>query len=1015
MNLRKIIKIFLLLSLFLFFFKKSVLAQNNSFITIVNPIRGEEFWNSTPGLLLEQAKLQEKTVTNAGLSATWLLRSDAFTSPSFANFFRNLPQEQEIGIFLEVLPKLAESVSVAYPTGGIFWHDANKIFLSGYKPEDRIKLIDGVFLKFKEVFGYYPKSVGAWHIDAYSSEYMREKYGVTGVLICADQFGTDSYQIWGGWWGVPFYPSKFNILSPAQSLKNKLDAVIFWWAARDPKLGYGGSVVESTYSVQANDYLLHGLGINYFKKLLDDYLKNPKNQFGQITIGLENDNDWAKIGNEFQLQIEEVERREKEENVLVKTMSGFSDWYKETFKNLSPEHFVGNWYQSIYLRTNVIKKDNQNYLLDLRVYNEKWPEANLLTANPWPSLSLNNPYKVDTVRFTENKKIELPSDISLKKIISQFGQQKIPFKINGFLLVIFYILLVVIIFLRKNLLLSLLILLGTICLSLPMVKSGLVYPYGMGFWGPNGHDGIWHVALINELSRFSLHHPLFSGVTLTNYHFGFDFLVAVIHLISRIPVVNLYFQVLPPIMAILLGVLTYKVVKSFTNSEKSAWWATFFVYFGGSWGWLVGLLRDGKVGGESVFWANQSISTFINPPYALSLIFILTALLLLKKYLEKSSFKNLILCSIFFGILLQIKVYAGIIALGSLAIVFLVSLLRKERWREMGKLFGFSLIISLVTFLPFNLKASSLLIFSPLWFSRTMLAFGDRLGWFKLENARITYFQSGQYLKWFLAEGLAVFIFIFGNIGTRVLGLIMVKNFLKNIKNLSWWQGFLLSSLFISLLMPLLFVQKGNPWNTIQFFYYFQFFLAILAGMAMGQWWEVSSTRKSKTVVMGLISFLIILLTLPTTIITLKESYLPSRPPSRISFEELEALAFLRLQPNGIVLSYPYNRTWREKFSEPKSLYAYETTGYISALSEKPSYLADEMNLEISQYDYLPRREEVQRFFVTNDISFARELIKREKISYLYLVKGQKINLGQGDVNANKIFENGEVVIYKIN
>ena len=215
--------------------------------------------------------------------------------------------------------------------------------------------------------------------------------------------------------------------------------------------------------------------------------------------------------------------------------------------------------------------------------------------------------------------------------------------------------------------------------------------------------------------------------------------------------------------------------------------------------------------------------------------------------------------------------------------------------------------------------------------------------------------------------------------------------------------------------MPLLFIQKGNPWNTIQFFYYFQFFLAILAGMALGQWWEVSSTRKSKTVVMGLVSFLIILLTLPTTIITLKENYLSSRPPSRISFEELEVLAFLRSQPNGIVLSYPYDKAWREKFSEPKPLYAYETTGYISALSGQPSYLADEMNLEISQYNYLPRREEVQRFFVTNDISFARELIKREKISYLYLVKGQKINLGQGDINANKIFENGEVVIYKIN
>ncbi|MGB9637336.1 MAG: hypothetical protein ACPLY7_00880, partial [Microgenomates group bacterium] len=219
---------------------------------------------------------------------------------------------------------------------------------------------------------------------------------------------------------------------------------------------------------------------------------------------------------------------------------------------------------------------------------------------------------------------------------------------------------------KKNLKTILLVIFGSVSWSLTMAKSGLVYPYGMGFWGPNGHDGIWHIALIEQLSKFSFDNPVLAGAKLTNYHFGFDFLAAIIHLITRIPVINLYFQILPPIMAILIGILTYRFVEKWSGSKKSAWWATFFVYFGGSWGWLVSIIKTGKVGGESMFWANQAISTLINPPYALSLVIMLFGLIKLLDYLKTPNRKNLVICAVLFGVLIQIKVYAGIIALGSL-------------------------------------------------------------------------------------------------------------------------------------------------------------------------------------------------------------------------------------------------------------------------------------------------------------------------------------------------------------
>ena len=81
-----------------------------------------------------------------------------------------------------------------------------------------------------------------------------------------------------------------------------------------------------------------------------------------------------------------------------------------------------------------------------------------------------------------------------------------------------------------------LIILGSISWCLTMVKSGFVYPFGMGFWGPNGHDGIWHISLANSLARGSWDIPVFAGESLMNYHVGFDLILAIVHKLTLIPI-----------------------------------------------------------------------------------------------------------------------------------------------------------------------------------------------------------------------------------------------------------------------------------------------------------------------------------------------------------------------------------------------------------------------------------------------------------------------------------------------
>src|SRR5260221_7041140 len=305
--------------------------------------------------------------------------------------------------------------------------------------------------------------------------------------------------------------------------------------------------------------------------------------------------------------------------------------------------------------------------------------------------------------------------------------------------------------LKQYLIVSLLLVGGTISWSITMVKSGLLYPFGMGFWGANGHDGIWHIALINSLARGSLQMPTIAGESIKNYHLGFDLLLAFIHNAIRISTVNLYFQILPPVLAFLIGLSCYKFVYEMTKSVRASLWATFFVYFGGEASWIIGR-------GESTFWSQQSISTLINPPFALSLIFIFTGLYFLLK-------TKPILAILFFGILLETKAYAGVLILGSLMLAGIWEYLREKKF-DILKIFFGSTILSLFLFVLLNRGSENVFVFQPFWFLQTLFNL-DRFSVPRLASAITNYNFAHNFLKLFPAYIFAFIVFCVGNIWTR--------------------------------------------------------------------------------------------------------------------------------------------------------------------------------------------------------------------------------------------------------
>lgn len=353
--------------------------DKNCYLTIVNPVRGRDLWLNKSIKSLEE---QYKAITQRNFSATWLLQYDILEDEEVVSFFKNnLKKNQELGIFLEVSPNLCKVSRVVYPPL-VAWYEPQAVFLSGYSREERKKLIKSVFNKFKEKFGKYPNSVGAWWIDSYSLEFMKRKYGIKTVLIAANQQKTDNYTIWGHWWGIPYYPSLANILVPGLGSKDGLDILIIQWAQRDLTKSYGEGGKFSNYSLQANDYLQKKLDTSYFKRLVGYYL-NGDAKITQITVGLETGIESVKAFSEFLNQLDFLKEIRGLKSV---TMENFYNDYRNLYPK-NPEKIILKDGKSEWILTPEERKNE--YLKEKLIYQR--------------NLSFSDYFLADKSRFLERK------------------------------------------------------------------------------------------------------------------------------------------------------------------------------------------------------------------------------------------------------------------------------------------------------------------------------------------------------------------------------------------------------------------------------------------------------------------------------------------------------------------------------------------------------------------------------------------------------------------------------------
>lgn len=539
---------------------------------------------------------------------------------------------------------------------------------------------------------------------------------------------------------------------------------------------------------------------------------------------------------------------------------------------------------------------------------------------------------------------------------------------------------------NKRIIIGFLLIIGTIIFSLPIIRSGLVTKYGLSFWGANAHDGLWHLSLINHLKNpFNIELPIFPGFKLINYHPFYNILIAFIAFVSKIPSNLLVFQIFPLISSFIILYLSYQIATKITKNYLAGLFFAFLTIFATSFGWLISLLRDGQLYGESMFWAMQSFSTQINPPYTLSLIFLL---LLINETLKKKS--NTYIIALILLLSPITKAY-------SIVPVFIIAFFHFLNKKQLKYFFVFS-FFALLLFLQFNSSSSSLMVYKPFWFLHTMVETTDRFYLPKIVSIIYALKDSPSFSpKLLVINIILLFVFILGNYSWRVFAFF-------EIKNKKYLPYFL--SIIICTLIPLFFVQKGTAWNTIQFLYYALFLSNLLL--------TIYIFKNIKKPLFKILLFTIIITSIIGNVGNLK-NYLGNPPPTSISLLELDALNFLKQQEKGIVLTPLYDPYLKKRYDKtPIPLYAYETTSYVSALSQQQVFLEDEMNLTIIRDNWQERKSAIKDFFDQQNPYIDRNFLLQNNIRYIYLPRIFNFSFDNIDTYLDIIFQNEEIEIIKV-
>ena len=378
-------------------------------MNIVNFVRGIEPRRERD--LYTPVAKQIELMKSYDLPTTFLLQYDAMRREDFQGLFSENKNDEriEIGVWFENCRELIESVGLVWdgrPGYDWDWY-VHPGFLMGYTPKQREAIIDEVFRLYKELFGEYPKVAGSWLLDSHSMRYMAEKYGMKAFCVCREQWAVDAYSLWGGYYNGGYYPSKNNMLCPAQTKENQIDVPTFRMLGIDPIHCYQDKVFREILGIK-DCWTMEPAGPSgkssdamdwYFK----EYYTRPCLSHSHATTGQENSFGWERMEEGYLLQMEKLAKLRDEGGVSIQRLGDTGEDYKRAFEltppaalsalsDFSGQDYKSVWYSSRDYRANLFVHCGRLFFRDINKFDETYKERYLnASCDSWSALYDNLP------------------------------------------------------------------------------------------------------------------------------------------------------------------------------------------------------------------------------------------------------------------------------------------------------------------------------------------------------------------------------------------------------------------------------------------------------------------------------------------------------------------------------------------------------------------------------------------------------------------------------------------------
>lgn len=531
---------------------------------------------------------------------------------------------------------------------------------------------------------------------------------------------------------------------------------------------------------------------------------------------------------------------------------------------------------------------------------------------------------------------------------------------------------------------------------------------GYYFWGVHGRDAIWHLAIeAVSFKKIPFISPTFAGENLYSYNWLMDF---GLFLLSKmgIPAIISYFKLLPVVWFIVFTSLLTTFARKVRNNPVFVGLFLLMSYFAGSFSYLLTLYHSKTIKDSSTLLVQPILHSMSNLQYALSLLFFLALLILIKD--RKISLKQVLASGIVLFCMFGLKFYGGLMGLFLVSIDLLLKFFQNLQREKMRTFFTYVFyFLLLAIFVSFSV----LIFYNPFQSGKTGFPFGfapfalvhpiteapDQFYLQGMTDARYYLQQFRMGPRLFAIESLNLFIFLFFYLGTRFFGIIYIA-ILGVRRKLDTFDTVVVSTIFFSILLTVTLVQKGVWWNTIQFFFY-AIFLSTLYLTKL-----VQDLFSAKQKLFHTLAVVVILLSLPTSY-DLFWHFVNSRP-TYIPQEEIEALNFLKKQPQGVVLDEQFKMNTAAYAGKNFPLYGYGDSSHVAVLSGQQQYIADVQTLGVSSVPYEKRLERVREM----DCTILKE------VDYVYevklLPKSKKIIPVCKPKQVKNIFENSLIRIYSL-